>query len=70
MKASVSRIAFAIAVILFFLGFFMLCDCPGMYALAAGLAGVSAWLSKGKMRFWAVVTAILSVGVTVVMIVR
>ena len=70
MKASISRIALTSAVILFFLGFFMLCDCPGMYALAAALAGVAAWVAKGKLRFWAIVTTKLSAGVRVVMILR
>jgi hypothetical protein len=49
LKARVGRIALALAVILFVSGFFMLCDCPGMYALAAALAAVAAWAGNGKL---------------------
>ncbi|MFO1487258.1 MAG: hypothetical protein U1F65_02160 [Verrucomicrobiota bacterium] len=55
MKLSIARICLGVGLILFFSGFFVLCDCPGWFALAAGFIGVSALLGAGKSREWAIV---------------
>ncbi|HXD00421.1 MAG TPA: hypothetical protein VN048_13850 [Verrucomicrobiae bacterium] len=61
MKARIAKISLAIAWILFFTGFLILCDCPGWYALAAGFAGIAVWAAKGRTRTWAIVCLVVSV---------
>jgi hypothetical protein len=60
MKPSVARISLAVAVVLFFTGFGVLCACPGWYALAAGFAGISVWAGTGRTRKWAIVFLVAS----------
>ncbi len=45
----------AVAVVLFFAGFGVLCACPGFYVLAAAFAGVAAWFGAGRIRRWSFV---------------
>jgi hypothetical protein len=60
MKQSIARVCLTVAVVFFFLGFFMLCYCPGWYAIAAALAGVAAWREKGRIRAWGFVLLVAS----------
>jgi hypothetical protein len=55
MKNSIARISLAVSGILFFMGPWQLCACPGWYALAAVFAGVAAWAGSGRMRKWSFV---------------
>jgi len=63
-KPRVARISLTIAVILFFSGFFVLCDCPGWYALASAFAGAAVWSGAGRTRGWAVAFLISSLILT------
>ena len=65
MKASVAKISLVVALVLFLTGFLVLCYCPGWYALAAGFAGVSAWLGSGRTRAWGVLGGVASLALTV-----
>jgi hypothetical protein len=63
MKPRIAKISLAVAIVLFFGGFGMLCACPGFYVLAAVFAGVAACLSAGRMRVWSLVcTAVCLIG--------
>jgi hypothetical protein len=64
MKSSIAGISLAVAVILFFTGFLVLCACPGWYALVAGFAGIAAWRSEGRKRVWAVFWMVASLILT------
>jgi hypothetical protein len=55
MKPRIAKISLAVAIVLFFGGFGMLCACPGFYVLAAVFEGVAACLSAGRMRVWSLV---------------
>jgi hypothetical protein len=56
LKEPFARACLAIAIGLFVLGFFVMCACPGWYALASIFAGLSVWLRSGHRRrlswFW------------------
>jgi uncharacterized membrane protein len=54
-KSRIAKISLVVAVALFFLGLFMLCACPGWYAMAAVFAGVAVWGSIGRRRLWAII---------------
>jgi len=63
-KSSVARISLAVALVLFFTGFFVMCACPGWYALAAGFAGVTVWFGAGRIRAWGVLWLVASLALT------
>lgn len=64
MKPRIARVCFAIGATFFFLGFFVLCYCPGWYGLAAGFAGVAAWRGMGRVRTWSIVLLVASLIMT------
>ncbi|MDB6112642.1 MAG: hypothetical protein JWR69_4392 [Pedosphaera sp.] len=49
-----------VSMILFVLGGFMLCYCPGEYVLTGILAGVAIWLGSPRVRAWSVVLLVAS----------
>jgi len=51
-KAGLASISLAVCIALFFLGFLLLCFCPGWYLVAAAFAGIAVWLGAPKTRFW------------------
>jgi hypothetical protein len=64
MKQRIARICLTASGIFFCTGFFVLCACPGWYALAAGFAIVAAWHSAGRTRAWAIVCTAASLILT------
>jgi len=64
MKPRIAKISLVVALVLFFSGFFVLCDCPGWYALAAGFAGITVWLGSGRTHKWATFWMIASLAFT------
>jgi hypothetical protein len=65
MKSKIARGCLALAVVIFFSGFFVLCACPEFYAAAAIFAGVATWMSTGRPRLWAIVILVASLILTV-----
>ena len=59
-KDSIARISLTVAWVFFVTGFFVLCDCPGWYAIAMGFALDAVWLSRGRRRVIASFCAVLS----------
>jgi membrane protein implicated in regulation of membrane protease activity len=55
-----------VSVMLFFLGFLVLCYCPGWYATAAGFAGLAALLGKSRIRYWGIVWVVMCLAFTVI----
>ena len=64
---SAARVTGAIALLLFFSGFFVLCDCPGWYLLAACFSGATVWFGKGVARVLAIVLLVASLAIAGVM---
>ena len=60
MKERIARVSLVIACILCFTGFFVMCACPGWYALAVAFALVTVFLSAGRTRKASMFLAIFS----------
>jgi hypothetical protein len=65
-RIRIAKISLAVALVLFFSGFLVLCYCPGWYALAAGFAGVTVWLGAGRTRAWGILWVVASLVLTAV----
>jgi hypothetical protein len=65
-KKSLSEICLAVSIVFFFLGFFILCECPGWYAVASALAAVPAWKGIAQTRRWGVIALFASLAMTIV----
>jgi hypothetical protein len=63
-KPRLANVSLAAASVLFLSGFFILCECPGWFAVAAGFAGLAALTSKGKLRMCAIGLLICSLAAT------
>src|SRR5262249_8238763 len=60
MKDRIARVSFVVGCILCFTGFFVMCACPGWYALAVAFALVTVFLSTGRIRKASMFLAIFS----------
>ena len=47
-RGQIAKARLIISVILFLLGFLVLCYCPGWYAIASGFAGIAAETAKAR----------------------
>ncbi|HWY74097.1 MAG TPA: hypothetical protein VN281_00690 [Verrucomicrobiae bacterium] len=65
MKPTIARISLVAACIFFFVGFSILCTCPGWFALATVFAGVAAWTGTGRLKLWSVIWLIACLIATV-----
>src|SRR5260370_4034 len=63
-KSSVAKVSLTVATVLFVSGFFLLCDCPGWYALASTFAGVAAWYGAERIRKLAIACFVRSLVMT------
>jgi hypothetical protein len=63
---NLSKICLAVSVILFFLGFFILCYCPGWDVIVAGFSIVPAWKGTLKIRRWGIICLIACLAMAVV----
>jgi hypothetical protein len=61
MKPPIARISLVVAIVLLVSGSMVLCDCSGLYALAAGFAGVAVISGVGRLRGWAATVLLASV---------
>jgi hypothetical protein len=66
MISILSKISLTVSVVLFFLGFLILCECPGWYVLAAAFAIVPAWKGTSKIRRWGIICLIACLAMAVV----
>lgn len=66
MKARVSRVSLAIAIVLFFTGFFAFDAYSVWFAMTAAFAGSAAWFGAERTRIWAILFLVLSLVLTVV----
>jgi membrane protein implicated in regulation of membrane protease activity len=60
----VAKSCLGIGLLLFVMGFLLLCYCPGWYGLAAGFTGITALVGKGRLRNWGIVCLIASLAFT------
>jgi hypothetical protein len=60
MHPRAARVGLVVAGILFFSGFFLLCACPGWYALTAAFASVAVWAGTGRTRAWGIACLVAS----------
>ncbi len=60
MRTRIAKASLVVALVLFVTGLFLLCACPGWYALASGFAGVTVWLGGGRMRAWGALLLVAS----------
>jgi hypothetical protein len=53
MKLKFARTMLAVAILLFFSGFMILCNCPGWFVISAVFAALAVWKAFGKVRVFA-----------------
>jgi membrane protein implicated in regulation of membrane protease activity len=62
LKETFAKTCLVIAIVLFILGLFLLCACPGWYALASLFAGLAVWLNSGRrFGYWLLLASCLAV---------
>jgi hypothetical protein len=65
MKQRIAKVSLIISIALFFLGFLIMCFCPGWYLTTAAFSGVAICLGNPRTRnwgiFWIIAALILSV---------
>lgn len=66
MKQGVAKVCLVAAIGLFCTGFLVMCYCPELYAVAAGLAGIAAVLGAGRTKAWGVFWLVTSIVFTAV----
>jgi hypothetical protein len=69
-KPDWNRICLALGIIVFVMGFLMLCDCPGVFAMSAILTAVSAWKGRKLTRIVAVIFCSAAVVIAVLQTIR
>jgi len=65
-KGRIATGGLVVSFLLFFTGFLLLCYCPGWYALAAGFAGLAAFLGKSGTRYLGIGFLLASLAFTVI----
>ena len=65
MKQRIAKVSLIVSIVLFFLGFLVMCFCPGWYLTTAAFAGVAICLGNIRTRnwgvFWVVASLVLAV---------